>query len=112
AQGDREPPPQLRGPPVERDRGQVVVTVRADRFPEFRVVVGVGSVAGPSPAMGAHLTSASGPASAGAPAFPPAPAPGTMHGTEPGTGESDKPHRVGRDVLGYPLGAAGGAGVQ
>ena len=112
AQGDREAPPQLRGPPVERDRGQVVVAVRADRFPEFGVVVGVGPVAGPSPAMGAHLTSASGPASAGASANPPAPAPGTMHGTEPGTGESDKPHRMRSDLLRYSFGAAGGSGVQ
>ena len=86
-QGDHEAPPQLRGPPVERDRGQVVVAVGADRFAEFGVVVLVGSVAGPSPAMGADLTSASGPASAGASANPPAPAPGAMHGTEPGTGE-------------------------
>ena len=55
----------------------------------MRVIVGVGVVAGPSPAMGAHLTSASGPASAGAPACPPAPAPGTMHRAEPGTGQLD-----------------------
>ena len=51
AQGDGEPSPQVRRPPLPDDVGGVVVAVPAQRLPQRRVVVAVLRVAGSRPAM-------------------------------------------------------------